>query len=175
MRWEVYLSLILVRATCVGRFLAPTEQIWIIKPHHYGPLKVDNNPLIFSQVCSKTPCSFLPACDIHKHALGYTCIENVNLKLGASFYRYLFFSVCIFLFIIDSLVLSACRKVFPTLYEAAPPGPQREPPSSPRRQNAVRTLPQRRRPLSRAGAAVLEDGVHTRQSGCRQGNVDVCN
>lgn len=79
------------------------------------------------------------------------------------------------MFVINRCLSPALRKVFPTLYEAAPPVPQREPPPPPWWPYAVRPLPQRDWPLSGAIAAVLEVRVHKRQSGCRQGNVDNIN
>lgn len=74
--------------------------------------------------------------------------------------------------IIDTPLPLAFRKIIPTLHEAASPGPEREPPSPPRWSNAVWSLSERYRALSGAGTAVLEVGVHKRQSGCRQGNVN---
>lgn len=70
------------------------------------------------------------------------------------------------------VVSSAFRKILPALHEAAAPEPQREPPPPPRRPHAVRAVPQRDRPVSGAGAAVLEIRVRQRKSGCRQGNID---
>lgn len=69
------------------------------------------------------------------------------------------------------VVSAAFREILPALHEAAAPEPEREPPPPPRRPHAVRALPQRDRPLSGAGAAVLEIRVCERKSGRRQGNI----
>lgn len=73
--------------------------------------------------------------------------------------------------VINYCLLPAFREVIPTMHEAAPPVSEREPPSPPWWPYAVWPLPQRYRPLSGAGSAVLEVGVCKGQSGCRQGNV----
>lgn len=95
-------------------------------------------------------------------------------KIDISRYRWILV-VHICMLIINCCLPPACRKVIPTLYEAAPPDPQRGPPSPTRWSHAVRPLPQRYRPLAGASTAVLEVGVHKRQSGFRQGNADNMN
>lgn len=73
--------------------------------------------------------------------------------------------------VVNTLMLLAFRKVIPALYEAAASGSERQSPSPPWWQDAVRSVPQRYWPLPGAGVAVLEDGVHKGQSGFRRGNV----